>query len=127
MKNLTRFRPEDVITDVFKSVSFKSVLYCRSELRAPWGFSVAAHGMAGWHAVTQGKCWLRVGRDKAMTELGVGDVVILTRGEGNSIRSIERVTGIHRDTVMRPPQALRLMRTRLRCGRAKALWPQSAE
>jgi AraC-like DNA-binding protein len=85
MKNLTTFRPEDVITDVFNSVSFKSVLFCRSELRAPWAFSVAAHGMAGFHIVTRGTCWLRVGRDKEVTKLAEGDVVILTRGDVHSV------------------------------------------
>ena len=100
MECLTKFRAEDVITDVLKSVCFKSVIFCRSELRAPWGFSVAAHGMAGFHIVTRGGCWLRVGRDKEAVELAQGDVVILMRGDMHSVADKPETTPTRLDVLL---------------------------
>lgn len=85
MERLTNFRADDVVTDVLKSVAFRSVIFCRSELRAPWAFSVAGRNVAGFHVVTRGRCWLRVGKSDDVTELRQGDLVILTQGAEHSV------------------------------------------
>src|SRR5262245_34095944 len=78
---LSKFREEDVITEVLKSIHLKSVVFSRSELRAPWGFSIPEQEWAGFHIVTRGKCWLRFGEDEDAVALGEGDLAILTRGD----------------------------------------------
>src|SRR5215472_11979320 len=81
MECLSQFRDEDVITEVLKSINLKSVVFSRSELRAPWGFSIPEQEWAGFHIVTRGKCWLRFGEDEDAVVLGEGDLAILTRGD----------------------------------------------
>jgi AraC family transcriptional regulator, alkane utilization regulator len=85
MECLTKFRKEDVINEVLKSVNLTSTIFCRSELGAPWGFSVAGRDVAGFHIIKRGDCWLRVGSAKSMTKLAAGDLVILTRGDDHSV------------------------------------------
>ena len=78
---LNKSREDDVVTEVLKSVNLKSVVFCRSELRAPWGFSIAEQEWAGFHIVTRGKCWIRFGGDEDPVALREGDLAILTRGD----------------------------------------------
>ncbi len=52
MQKLTHFRPEDVLTDVLRSVHVQGTLYCRSKMSVPWGFRVAHRDTASFHVVT---------------------------------------------------------------------------
>jgi len=40
MQKLTHFRPEDVLTDVLRTVHIQGTLYCRSKMSVPWGLRV---------------------------------------------------------------------------------------
>ena len=71
MEKLTTFQPEDVLTDVLRSVHIQGSLYCRSKMSAPWGFRVPRRDTATFHVVTGGQCWL----DVEGVGVGVGDVV----------------------------------------------------
>lgn len=63
-----------------------STVYCRSMLSAPWGFGVQAHGLAAFHVVTAGDCWLEVEDMGEQTRLHAGDLVILPRGNVHRLR-----------------------------------------
>jgi AraC family transcriptional regulator, alkane utilization regulator len=68
-------------------IRVRSTVYCRSVMRAPWGFGVVARPVAAFHLVTGGSCWLEVeGEDQAVA-LGAGDLVILPRGSAHQVRS----------------------------------------
>jgi len=49
----------DPLSDVLGAVRFRSTIFCRSDMTAPWGFSVAA-GHREFHFVERGHCWLEV-------------------------------------------------------------------
>jgi hypothetical protein len=60
MQKLTDFQPDDVLTDVLRSVHVHGTLYCRSKMSVPWGFQIARRDIASFHVVTGGECWLDV-------------------------------------------------------------------
>lgn len=64
----------------------RTVVYCYSELRAPWGFSVPAHGFASFHVVLEGECLLEV-EGHGRRRLGPGDTAIVVRGAAHAVRS----------------------------------------
>jgi AraC family transcriptional regulator, alkane utilization regulator len=76
----------DVVSEVLRSVRVRSTVWCRSELRAPWGFGTDAHGSAAFHVVTAGRCWLQVEGDGAQRELAAGDLVVLPTGRRHWLR-----------------------------------------
>jgi len=54
-------------------------------MRAPWGFSVAAHGNPAFHFVSRGHCRLEVDGEGERL-LGAGDLVVLPRGPEHALR-----------------------------------------
>ena len=50
MQKLTHFQPDDVLTDVLRSVHVQGTLYCRSKMSVPWGFRVAHRDTASFHS-----------------------------------------------------------------------------
>jgi len=60
MKNLAGSPRRDELSDVLQAVRFRRAIFCRSELTAPWGFSVLGRDFATFHLVTRGKCCLDV-------------------------------------------------------------------
>jgi AraC family transcriptional regulator, alkane utilization regulator len=74
----------DAVSDALRSLRVHSSVFCTSELRAPWGFSVAASPVAKFHLVLAGSCWLRLdGRDPV--RLGPGDLVVVPGGAAHSL------------------------------------------
>jgi AraC-like DNA-binding protein len=67
------------------AIRVRSVVYCRSELGAPWGFRVEASPQAKFHLVLNGPALLRVD-DGGDVALGGGDLVLLPHGSGHVIR-----------------------------------------
>jgi hypothetical protein len=51
IKLLTNFAGEDLVTEVLGSVTMKTVVFGRAELRAPWGLHVDLPGRAVFHVV----------------------------------------------------------------------------
>jgi len=62
-------------------------LYCRSELKAPWGIEMPAfEGHMMFHVVTSGYCWLEVEGEEPRL-LQQGSLALLPHGNGHKIRS----------------------------------------
>jgi AraC family transcriptional regulator, alkane utilization regulator len=87
MQKLTHFRPEDILTDVLRSVHVQGTLYCRSKMSVPWGFRVAHRDTASFHVVTEGQCWLDVEGVVTGVPLNTGDLVILPHGHAHTMRN----------------------------------------
>lgn len=59
IKLLTNFEGRDMVTEVLRSVTMKTVVFGRAELRAPWGLHVDLPGRSVFHILLRGGCWLR--------------------------------------------------------------------
>jgi AraC-like DNA-binding protein len=60
IKLLTNFADGDLVAEILHSVTLKTVVFGRAELRAPWGLHVDLPGRAVFHIVLRGQCCLRV-------------------------------------------------------------------
>jgi AraC-like DNA-binding protein len=76
----------DIVSDLLRSVRVRSTIWCRSELRAPWGFGTDARGTAAFHVVTAGRCWLEVDGHDNQRRLNAGDLVVLPTGRRHWLR-----------------------------------------
>jgi AraC-like DNA-binding protein len=77
---LNDFNRPDPVSDVLRVIRIRSTVYCRSVMRAPWGFGVEGQGDPAFHIVTAGRCWLEVDGDPAQLRLAAGDLVVLPTG-----------------------------------------------
>jgi len=75
--------PADELSDSLRSISVRSVVFCRSEFTAPWGFRVEDTAIAKFHLVLRGQAHLALDGQDDMQHLRGGDVVILPRGTGH--------------------------------------------
>jgi AraC-like DNA-binding protein len=84
------------------AIRVRSVVYCRSELGAPWGLRVRASPQAKFHLLLSGAAVLHVD-DGDGVALGAGDLVLLPYGSGHAIRDkassragdLDRILGAH--------------------------------
>ena len=72
---------------MLRSLRVRTTVFCRSDMRAPWGFGVKAHGRAAFHVLLQGRCRLDVDGVDEPVHLSEGDLVVLPRGPGHTLRS----------------------------------------
>jgi hypothetical protein len=86
MDNLAGSIRRDDVSEVLNSVRFRGALFCRSELSAPWGFSVAGREFASFHIVTRGRCCLDVDGLEERFWLAEGDLVVLPTGRAHTVR-----------------------------------------
>jgi AraC-like DNA-binding protein len=86
MKKLTGSIQRDDLSDLLHAVRFRGVLLCRSELSAPWGFSVLGRDFASFHLVTRGRCCVDVEGVEERLWLSKGDLVILPGGNAHTVR-----------------------------------------
>jgi AraC-like DNA-binding protein/mannose-6-phosphate isomerase-like protein (cupin superfamily) len=84
---LTRPPAEDAMNEILQTLRVRTSIFCRSDMRSPWGFSVKAHGQAAFHILLEGSCQLFVDGVDEPAYLEAGDVVVLPRGPGHSLRS----------------------------------------
>ena len=75
---------EDGLSSVLRDVNVRSVVYCLSELAAPWGLGVERSPVAKFHVILNGGATLAVG-DAAPMPLTTGDLVLLPHGDGHTI------------------------------------------
>src|SRR5438874_4941658 len=87
METLLETERGDPVTQLLGLLRVRSTVYCRSVMRAPWGFGVVARPVAGFHLVTQGSGWLEIDGESRMIPLAAGDLVILPRGSAHQVRS----------------------------------------
>lgn len=86
----------DALTDILNTLKLKSSLYFRTELTAPWGVAVPAHGrVARFHIVIRGQCWLHIDGQAAPIQMANGDLVIIPHGAGHTITD-------HADSEIKP-------------------------
>ncbi len=76
----------DAIDALLRDLRVSSTVFCRSTLSAPWGFGVHARGLAAFHVVVSGDCWLQVDADGEPRRLHAGDLVILPHGNAHWLR-----------------------------------------
>ena len=86
MKSLRAPSGRDALSDVLETVRFRGAIFCRSELTAPWGFSVLSRDFASFHVVTLGSACLDVDGVDGRFWLSEGDLVILPRGNAHTVR-----------------------------------------
>jgi AraC-like DNA-binding protein len=96
MKRLNPDDGPDPLADVLGAVRFRSTIFCRSEMTAPWGFSVTGREFATFHFVDRGDCWLEVDGAAPRLRLHAGDLAVLPHGHPHLLRDEPRspVTGL---------------------------------
>ena len=77
----------DNLTEWLRSLRVSTTVFCRSDMGAPWGFAVKPHGKPAFHVILDGECWVEAEDGGAPVHLRRGDVVILPRGPGHTMRS----------------------------------------
>lgn len=77
----------DLLGETLHLLRLNGVLYCRSELTAPWGIDLPAfEGQMMFHIITSGHCWLEIeGEEPRM--LQQGSLTLVPDGKGHCIRS----------------------------------------
>ncbi|HKW69551.1 MAG TPA: AraC family transcriptional regulator [Candidatus Dormibacteraeota bacterium] len=124
MRGLQRSSSGDAVSEMLRTLHVRTTVFCRSDMRAPWGFAVKAHGRAAFNILLEGSCWLEVEGTEAPVRLDQGDVVVLPRGPAHRLRSEPgaRVEWLDEILETTPPVAGRLAyggsgaRTDLICG-----------
>jgi AraC-like DNA-binding protein len=91
----------DPLSEVLGAVRFRSTIFCRSDMTAPWGFSVAGREIATFHFVERGGCWLEVEDAAAKTRLRAGDLVLLPHGHPHLVRDTPRSPVTRLDDLLR--------------------------
>jgi len=86
MQLLIRFPGEDALNDVLRHLYVAGAVYCRSDLRPPWAFSMDRKPIAGFHAVVRGRGWLKVEGEDGQVLVSAGDLVVLPRGHAHVMR-----------------------------------------
>jgi AraC-like DNA-binding protein len=82
---LTQFPAQDPLSEVLQAVSLRSVVFCRCELRAPWGFQVPQREKTGFHVITAGRCRLEMNGSVA-AEVEAGDLLLFPHGDAHVMR-----------------------------------------
>src|SRR5712691_2158164 len=75
------------MSEMLRSLRIRTTVFCRSDMQAPWGFGVKAHGRAAFHVLLEGNCRLEVEGVGDPIRLSAGDLVVLPRGPGHTLRS----------------------------------------
>jgi AraC-like DNA-binding protein len=74
----------DGLSELLERINVRSVVYCRSDLGAPWGFRVDGSATAKFHLVLTGQATLTLDDPGlAPVELTAGDLVLLAHGSGH--------------------------------------------
>src|SRR5262249_3679137 len=81
----------DVLTTVIETLRIRGSVFCRSELRSPWGMSLQGHGIAHFHIVERGRCALRLLGVRHPVHLDAGDLVMVPHGSGHILSDPEVV------------------------------------
>jgi len=96
----------DVLTDVLEALRLKSTVLGRLELTAPWGLQ-SDGACSALLVVTRGTCWLDVKGIAEPLQLAGGDLVLLTRSAGHTLRDHPRTRPIPFADVCRVPPGAR--------------------
>jgi AraC-like DNA-binding protein len=86
MPVLTNFPSPDLLSEVLSAISLQSVVICRCELKAPWGFRVPKREMTGFHVITAGRCRLEMSEPALDTMVESGDLLLFPHGHPHVMR-----------------------------------------
>src|SRR5262245_23451722 len=76
MAILAELTGRDVLSEVIASLRLEGRIFCRLELGAPsWGFRTPDDGLARFHILERGACWIRGAHGRALP-LSAGDLVL---------------------------------------------------
>jgi AraC-like DNA-binding protein len=96
----------DPLGDILDQARFRSTIFCRSDMTAPWGFSVSSREISTFHFVECGACWLEV-QDAAITiPLQTGDLVVLPHGHAHAMKDAQNSPVTRLDDLLAGGQAL---------------------
>jgi hypothetical protein len=76
MRVLNHFAGNDALNDVLSHLHISGAVYCRSEMKGPWAFSVERRPTATFHFISTGKGWLEVEGQDQKIAVASGDLVI---------------------------------------------------
>jgi AraC-like DNA-binding protein len=85
IKTLTNFAGEDLVTEILRSVTMKTLFFCRAEMRAPWGMLVSLPDKAVFHIVLRGQCWLGVS-GASPVHVTCGDTILLSCADSHYMK-----------------------------------------
>src|SRR5947209_13600157 len=85
----------DDLSQALRTVRFEAALFCRSELRSPWGINVSGRDFACFHLVTEGECFLRCEVATTPVRLAEGDLVILPTGHSHTVSDRPESQAVH--------------------------------
>ncbi len=85
LKRLNQFAGQDALNDVLDHLYVRGAVYCRSDLRPPWAFSVERKPIGGFHAIAHGAAWLAVEGEKQRFKISRGDLIVLPHGHAHSL------------------------------------------
>lgn len=87
METLDPWAPTDALGEALHMLRMNGAFYCRSELTAPWGFTMPPMpGHMWFHVVTSGSVLLDLGDDGTIS-LQRGDLALVAHGAGHALRS----------------------------------------
>ena len=96
---LTSPRVDD-LSVLLKRINVRSVVYCRSDLGAPWGFRVDGSAVAKFHLVLVGQATLTLDDPaRSAISLTAGELVLLSRGSAHVMQD-------RHDSAARPLQRI---------------------
>jgi AraC-like DNA-binding protein/mannose-6-phosphate isomerase-like protein (cupin superfamily) len=90
----------DPVSRVLRAAEVRSTVYCRSHMRAPWGFGVEAHGNPVFHVVTSGHSWLEVEGRAGQIAVASGDLIILPSGARHWMRDDPSTRAVELDDLL---------------------------
>ena len=76
MPRMTELKESDVLDEVLRSWQPQGRIFCHLELTGPWAFRMADIGLARFHVIERGACWLHTGASEPPIELAPGDLVV---------------------------------------------------
>jgi AraC-like DNA-binding protein len=94
--------PPDALSEALRGLRFRSRVLCRSELGAPWGFTVRQQSGASFHFVLDGACFVEIETqpDPCPLQIRAGDLVILPRGDTHTVRDAPSSPSIFLDDLV---------------------------
>lgn len=98
-------RRDDPLAQTLHLLRITGVVYCQSELSAPWGIDMPPMtDCVMFHVITAGRAWLRVSGEPAR-ELQAGDFALVTHGSGHQVLSEPGGRGVPLLELAREPVA----------------------
>src|SRR5262249_59507636 len=86
MELLTARRSDD-LSALLERINVRSVVYCVSDLGAPWGFRVDGSTTAKFHLILNGQATLTLDDPGASrVTLAAGELVLLAHGSGHTVQ-----------------------------------------